>query len=65
MLGYCRADGPALITDSGSVNAEAGTVKFGSVALSSLCWLKVEPQMDPLRSDPRYQQLLQKMNFPQ
>jgi len=33
--------------------------------LSSLCWLKVEPQLDPLRSDPRYQQLLQKMNFPQ
>jgi len=33
--------------------------------LSSLCWLKVEPQLDPLRSDPRYQQLLQKMGFPQ
>jgi tetratricopeptide (TPR) repeat protein len=33
--------------------------------LSSLCWLKIEPQMDPLRSDPRYQELLQKMGFPQ
>jgi tetratricopeptide (TPR) repeat protein len=33
--------------------------------LSSLCWLKVEPQLDSLRSDPRYQQLLQKMRFPQ
>lgn len=33
--------------------------------LSSLCWLKVEPQLDPLRSDPRYQELLQKMRFPQ
>jgi hypothetical protein len=33
--------------------------------LSSLCWLKIEPQMDPLRSDPRYQELLRKMNFPQ
>ena len=32
--------------------------------LSSLCWLKVEPQLDSLRSDPRYQQLLQKMGFP-
>jgi len=25
MLGYCRADATILITDSGSVNAEAGT----------------------------------------
>ena len=33
--------------------------------VSSLCWLKVEPQMDPLRSDPRYQELLRKINFPQ
>jgi TolB-like protein len=32
---------------------------------STLAWLKVEPQWDPLRSDPRYQQLLQKMGFPQ
>ena len=32
--------------------------------LSSLCWLKVEPQLDPLRSDPRYQELLKKMHFP-
>jgi TolB-like protein len=33
--------------------------------LSSLCWLKIEPLMDPLRSDPRYQELLNKMRFPQ
>jgi tetratricopeptide (TPR) repeat protein len=31
--------------------------------LSSLCWLKVGPQLDALRSDPRYHQLLQKMGF--
>lgn len=33
--------------------------------LSSLCWLKIEPQLDPLRSDPRYQELLKKLHFPQ
>jgi adenylate cyclase len=33
--------------------------------LASLCWLKIEPQLDPLRSDPRYQELLKKMRFPQ
>ncbi len=31
---------------------------------SSLTWLKVEPQFDALRSDPRYQELLQKVRFP-
>ena len=35
------------------------------IHLSSLCWIKVEPQLDPLRSDPRYKQLLEKMRFPQ
>jgi TolB-like protein/Flp pilus assembly protein TadD len=33
-LAFCRADGTALISDSGPVGAEAGTVKFGSAPVS-------------------------------
>jgi TolB-like protein/Flp pilus assembly protein TadD len=43
-LGYCRADGTTLISDSGSVSAESGTVKFGSVAVSSEIQTSVLPQ---------------------
>ena len=34
-LAFCRADGTALIDDSGSVGTEAGTAKFGSAPVSS------------------------------
>jgi len=43
-LGYCRADGTALISDSGPVSTEAGTVKFGSAAVSSGIQIGVLPQ---------------------
>ena len=35
-----------------------------AVAYAVVAWLKVEPMYDPLRSNPRFQALYKKMNFP-
>ena len=32
---------------------------------SYLLWIKTSPDYDPLRSDPRFQDLLRRMNFPE
>jgi hypothetical protein len=29
-----------------------------------MVWLRVNPRFDPLRKDPRYDSLVQRMNFP-
>ncbi|HEX6730277.1 MAG TPA: hypothetical protein VF074_09715, partial [Pyrinomonadaceae bacterium] len=34
-LAFCRADGAALISNSGSISGDAGTVRFASGAVSS------------------------------
>jgi TolB-like protein/Tfp pilus assembly protein PilF len=43
-LVFCRADGTALVSDSGSVGAEAGTAKFGSAPVASEVETSVLPQ---------------------
>lgn len=47
MLVYCRADGTALVSDSGSIISDAGTAKFGSAAVSS----EIETSVLPHRTD--------------
>jgi Flp pilus assembly protein TadD len=32
---------------------------------AELVWINIEPGFDPLRDDPRFQELLRRMNFPQ
>ena len=46
-LAFCRADGTALIGDSGAVSADAGTMKFGSTPVMN----EVETSILPLRTD--------------
>jgi TolB-like protein/Tfp pilus assembly protein PilF len=43
-LGFCRVDGTALISDSGSVSADARTIKFDSVQVSSEIATNILPQ---------------------
>ncbi len=48
-LGFCRADGTALISDSGSISGDAGTAKFGSGGVSS----EIETSILPHTTDAR------------
>jgi TolB-like protein/Tfp pilus assembly protein PilF len=41
---FCRADGTALVTDSGAVGADAGTVRFGTAPAASEVKTGVLPQ---------------------
>ena len=43
-LTFCRADGTPLVSDSGSVSADAGTVRFGSSPVASEIETSVLPQ---------------------
>ncbi|MEP6743035.1 MAG: hypothetical protein ABJB61_11095 [bacterium] len=46
-LVFCRADGTALISDSGAVSADSGTVKFGSASAVN----EIETSILPHRTD--------------
>ena len=47
-LVYCRVDGTALISDSGSINADANTAKFGSAPVSG----EIETSILPSATSP-------------
>jgi TolB-like protein/Tfp pilus assembly protein PilF len=44
-LVFCRADGTALVSDSDSINGEAGTAKFGSGGVSSEIETSILPHL--------------------
>ena len=46
-LVFCRADGTALVSDSGAVSADSGTVKFGSAPVVN----EIETSILPHRTD--------------
>ncbi|MBA2704767.1 MAG: hypothetical protein H0U60_13060 [Blastocatellia bacterium] len=46
-LAFCRADGTALVSDSGAVSADSGTMKFGSAPVVN----EIETSILPHRTD--------------
>ena len=64
--------GDAASYQYGQVHAQSGNIDEAFAALnraweirdSGLLRLKTDPYLDPLRGDPRYAQLVRKLNFP-
>ncbi|CAN5757935.1 hypothetical protein BH20ACI3_BH20ACI3_24780 [soil metagenome] len=53
-LVFCRADGTALISDSGAVSADAGTVKFGSAPVVNEIENEHPPASHRCRPEPAH-----------